>query len=309
MDENPWGNPSPPTLIPATTTTAATPLPEAPPLNLPDSTVSQKLELDTEHPVTTTTTTTTTTATTRTDENEDEWEVDSDDAEGEGRDSFQLEVQKAKKAIVQAEEEEEEREMAVVDLVQEEQEHPSSSLSLSLGGGPLLPMSPPKGPYEEPPMDDFEDDAVAPLPTSSANPVPIMPSQIPPPTPTTSFGEFDDFGPTSEEDDDDDFGDFGDFDEGDGGDDAAFGAAPLPPPSSFARPADVEQRQAFASTSSAGFLPPLRMDLSNEPSREVIGRQLENFFESAYPWSDQYLSDENERQVEGIGQILVNESL
>ncbi|KAM0749739.1 hypothetical protein T439DRAFT_326615 [Meredithblackwellia eburnea MCA 4105] len=142
-------------------------------------------------------------------------------------------------------------------------------------------------PAEGPPMDDFGDESsFGPTPTS-AQPA------------TDSFGDA--------FDDDDEFGepgggddDFGDFDEGD---DSAFGAAPpmtafdAPPPPP--PPASVP----VLSTSAPAF----RLDLS-APNRTALGPQLAPFLSNLYPSASSSVSDEPERQVEGVGQVLVSES-
>lgn len=136
---------------------------------------------------------------------------------------------------------------------------------------------------ESPPMDDFEEEPLTPVATSA----PVMPS-------------FDSFDDADAFDEDDDFGelggdddDFGDFDEGDV---SAFGA--VPPMVSFAA--------AVASTSAAAY-PALRLDLTT-PTGAALAPQLAPFFQSRYPLATDSLSDEPERQVDGVGQVLVTES-
>ena len=119
--------------------------------------------------------------------------------------------------------------------------------------------------------------------------------------------DFDDFGEAAEAGDmGDDFGDFGEFDAGDGqemaetwfGSDAGFSLnAPVP------QPPPPQQ----LGTTWTGF-EPLKLDLS-DTSRAVIGDQLRSFFEAVYPNAQAAVSDEPERQVEGVAQVLVTEPL
>jgi hypothetical protein len=135
---------------------------------------------------------------------------------------------------------------------------------------------------EGPPMDDFDDE-------------PTFSSQVAAATPGVDGGdEFDDFGEAGGEDD---FGDFGDFGEGE---DDGFGDAP----DAFTE--DVPW-VPVASTSGSSY-PPLRLDLSS-PSRSNLAQQLAPFLAGAYPLASSSLSDEKERQVDGVGQVLVSEPL
>lgn len=147
----------------------------------------------------------------------------------------------------------------------------------------LLPLTLPE--HEGPPMDDFDDE-------------PSLDAPPPPADFDDAFGDSfdDDFGELGG---DDDFGDFGDFGGDAEGDASAFGAAPEP----FVE----EPLQPVASTSASAY-PPLRLDLS-DPTRDVVASQLAPFFESAYPFARSAISDEPERQVDGVGQVLVNDSL
>ncbi|GAA5897656.1 hypothetical protein JCM5296_003748 [Sporobolomyces johnsonii] len=142
---------------------------------------------------------------------------------------------------------------------------------------------------EGPPMDDFDD------PASSFPDEPAPSSSAPP---ADDFGDFDDdFGEmgAAGEAAGDDFGDFGDaapLDE------AAFEA---PSPAQPATPAPPP----VASTS---YLPPLRLDLSSHPLRRTVAPQLREFCGSAWGGKTaSAVSDEQERQVEGIAQVLVTE--
>ena len=132
--------------------------------------------------------------------------------------------------------------------------------------------------------------------------------------------DFDEFGDTAGAGDegDDDFGDFGDFGDVAPLDEAAFEAAPAttattPLPSTSlasASPFSSHQQQPFASTSAAATLsyPPLHFDLSGDPSRQSISSQLHDFWQGAFPAAANAVSDEPERQVEGVAQVLVSES-
>lgn len=127
--------------------------------------------------------------------------------------------------------------------------------------------------------------------------------------------EFDDFGDTAGGGDDDEFGDFGDFGDAAPLDEAAFEAAPpstttTPLPStSLSSAASYSTHQPFASTSTATVsYPPLHFDLSGDPSRQSISSQLHDFWQGAFPAAANAVSDEPERQVEGVAQMLVSES-
>ncbi|KAL8280414.1 hypothetical protein RQP46_007062 [Phenoliferia psychrophenolica] len=134
-----------------------------------------------------------------------------------------------------------------------------------------------------PPMDAFPDDAA---------PAALFDDG--------GFGDDDDFGELGGGDDDD----FGDFDEGDM---SGFGSAPpmtafdAPPPAPT--PAPPPPPQPVASTSNPAF----RLDLST-PTRSALAPTLAPFWESRYPAASDALSAEPERQVEGIGQVLVSDS-
>ena len=132
--------------------------------------------------------------------------------------------------------------------------------------------------------------------------------------------DFDEFGDAAGAGDqgDDDFGDFGDFGVAAPLDEAAFEAAPATttttplPSTSLAStsPFSSHQQQPFASTSAAATLsyPPLHFDLSGDPSRQSISSQLHDFWQGAFPAAANAVSDEPERQVEGVAQVLVSES-
>lgn len=115
------------------------------------------------------------------------------------------------------------------------------------------------------------------------------------------FGDDDGFGEMGG--DDADFGDFGDFDESAGGfEAAAFDEPAVAPPVAAPTPAPAPVRSAPSG------LPPLELNWSR-PSRKALAPQLELWFESLYPGAAAAMTDEPERQVEGVGQVLVNEAL
>lgn len=188
--------------------------------------------------------------------------------------------------------------------------------------------------------DEEEEDTtqIAQPPAAPAPPIPIVPPALPDfdidagqqqmddfPEDDDGGGgggdEFDDFGDATEAaaggDDDDDFGDFGDFGDAAPLDEAAFEAAPPPattttplPSTSLASASHFPSHQPFASTSVAASVsyPPLHFDLSGEPSRQSISSQLHDFWQGAFPTAANAVSDEPERQVEGVAQVLVSES-
>lgn len=188
--------------------------------------------------------------------------------------------------------------------------------------------------------DEEEEDTtqIAEPPAAPAPPIPIVPPALPDfdfdagqqqmddfPEDDDGGGgggdEFDDFGDATEAaaggDDDDDFGDFGDFGDAAPLDEAAFEAAPPPattttplPSTSLASASHFPSHQPFASTSAAASVsyPPLHFDLSGEPSRQSISSQLHDFWQGAFPTATNAVSDEPERQVEGVAQVLVSES-
>ncbi|GAA5953102.1 hypothetical protein JCM21900_005068, partial [Sporobolomyces salmonicolor] len=169
---------------------------------------------------------------------------------------------------------------------------PSEPTALSASATPFVPsfsFTLPSTPNEGPPMDDFDD------PKSSFPDEPAASSSAPP---VDDFGDFDDdFGEmgAAGEVADDDFGDFGDavpMDE------AAFEASVPPQPTTSAPPP----------IATGSYLPPLQLDLSNRPLRRTVAPQLREFCRSA--WGGETasaVSDEQERQVEGIAQVLVTE--
>ncbi|GAA5860275.1 hypothetical protein JCM3774_000366 [Rhodotorula dairenensis] len=131
--------------------------------------------------------------------------------------------------------------------------------------------------------------------------------------------DFDDFGDATtaragagEDNDGDEFGDFGDFGDAAPLDEAAFEAAPAAeqppfPSSSFSSTSPSFSHQPFASTSTATSYPPLRFDVT-DPSRQAISSQLHEFWDAAFPAATRAVTDEPERQVEGVAQVLVTES-
>ncbi|GAA5957374.1 hypothetical protein JCM3765_000439 [Sporobolomyces pararoseus] len=175
---------------------------------------------------------------------------------------------------------------------------------------------------QEPPMDEFPEDDDAFSSTSASPPSPSKPSEsftIPPPAPIASAGpseappmdDFDDF-------DDDDFGEMGEA--VDGGDDDDFGdfgdSAPLdesafdtPPPALLTTPTRSfsESQAPTQPVPSTSFLPPLRLDLSNRPTRSSVAPQLREFVSTTWGDLSDKVTDEPERQVEGVAQILVTE--
>ena len=187
--------------------------------------------------------------------------------------------------------------------------------------------------------DEEETTQVAEPPAAPAPPIPIVPPALPdfdidagqqqmddfPEDDDDGGGggggdEFDDFGDATEAavgGDDDDFGDFGDFGDAAPLDEAAFEVAPPPattttplPSTPLASPSHFPSHQPFASTSAAASVsyPPLHFDLSGEPSRQSISSQLHDFWQGAFPTAANAVSDEPERQVEGVAQVLVSES-
>lgn len=116
-----------------------------------------------------------------------------------------------------------------------------------------------------------------------------------------SEDDFDDFGDATNGADDD-FGDFGDFDDAGAdafGDNADFVDAPAPMPQRPPPP--------VSTTSFTGY-PPLKLDLSDKTHSGIAG-QLKDFLQDIYPSALEAVSDEPERQVEGVGQVLVSEPL
>ena len=101
----------------------------------------------------------------------------------------------------------------------------------------------------------------------------------------TGFDEFDD-----------DFGEMGDVVQ-EGEDD--FG--------DFEDTVEEEVFAPVASTSTSAH-PPLRLDLSN-PTAAALAPQLSRFVDDLYPTANNYLTDEIERQVDGVAQVLVTEPL
>lgn len=165
---------------------------------------------------------------------------------------------------------------------------------------------------------DGEAEAQPDAAVSQDNPVVASPSAVadapnptdstPTPTPAADdafdddgFGDDDEFGEMGGDNaGDDDFGDFGDFDEGSGGfEEAQFDPPPAPAPVPAPAPPPV------ASTSG---LPPLNLDWS-KPTRKGLGPQLEEWFEEVYAGAGESMTDEQERQVDGVGQVLVNKQL
>ncbi|KAK4052132.1 hypothetical protein OIV83_002426 [Microbotryomycetes sp. JL201] len=139
-----------------------------------------------------------------------------------------------------------------------------------------------------PPMDDFpddDDDGVAPAAAAHFD-----------------DDDFDDFGEAAQPGDaDDDFGDFGDFNDApDSGAQDNFGSEPVQPQPQ--PPPFLPQQQSWT-----GY-EPLHLDLTNT-SRASIAEQLDDFFEGAYPMASRAVSNEPERQVEGVAQILVTDEL
>jgi hypothetical protein len=118
------------------------------------------------------------------------------------------------------------------------------------------------------------------------------------------FGDFDDFGaPASSQTLDDDFGDFGDFGDGDAG--GGFGAGPS---NGFVDAANGEFGQGgfgMGDVKASSRWQPLDVDPLPPPQEfaEQVKELLKPIWAHLQP--DEFLSDEPERQVEGIAQILV----
>ncbi|GAA5830602.1 hypothetical protein JCM11251_002529 [Rhodosporidiobolus azoricus] len=114
---------------------------------------------------------------------------------------------------------------------------------------------------------------------------------------------FDDFGEAGGEGgEDEDFGDFGDFGDTTPLDESAFDApAPsLPPPIPVVAPTAPPPAPSY---------PPLRLDLSNATSaRRTVAPQLKEFCKAVWADAEDSVSDEPERQAEGVAQVLVTES-
>ncbi|SGZ30306.1 BQ5605_C113g13234 [Microbotryum silenes-dioicae] len=103
-----------------------------------------------------------------------------------------------------------------------------------------------------------------------------------------------------------DFGHFGDTHEGDVHASKALTSSHRRP-SSLPRPEVTPiASSSFAAFQSTGH-PPLLLELTN-PSKAAIEEQLHDFFEGVYPGARGMVSDEPERQVEGVGQVLASES-
>ncbi|GAA6005359.1 hypothetical protein JCM10207_002951 [Rhodosporidiobolus poonsookiae] len=151
---------------------------------------------------------------------------------------------------------------------------------------PALPPSfdtPPEGP----PMDDFDDDF-----------------DSPPAGAVDEEDDFDDFGDVADggDGDDDDFGDFGDF-----GEAAPLDASAFEAPAALAPPVPVvAPTPARAATPAPGY-PPLRLDLTNAARRDVAP-QLKEFCAAVWTEAAASVGEEPERQVEGVGQVMVTES-
>ncbi|GAA5832355.1 hypothetical protein JCM3766R1_002394 [Sporobolomyces carnicolor] len=143
------------------------------------------------------------------------------------------------------------------------------------------PLAAPE-PSEAPPMDDFDD-----------------------------FDDEDDFGEMGEAngggDGEDDFGDFGDFGDAAPLDESAF-EAPAPDLAATATPSvATDPTISHPPVPFTSSLPPIRLDLSDRPTRRSVAPQLHDFLASAWGDISSSVTDEPERQVEGIAQILVTE--
>ncbi|GAA5873610.1 hypothetical protein JCM16303_001178 [Sporobolomyces ruberrimus] len=175
-------------------------------------------------------------------------------------------------------------------------------------------------PTEDPPMDDFpEDDAfsatsASPAPSQTATftvPVPLAPTEPSEAPPMDDFDDFgdDDFGEMGDAADgaegDDDFGDFGDFGDSAPLDESAFDA---PPPAFPVQPTTTPNpRPTLQSFPSTSAFPPLRLDLSNRPTRRSVAPQLRDFVSIAWGDVSNNVNEEPERQVGGVAQVLVTE--
>ncbi|BGP13110.1 hypothetical protein JCM10213_000887 [Rhodosporidiobolus nylandii] len=147
---------------------------------------------------------------------------------------------------------------------------------------------------EAPPMDVFPDDDF-----DSPTPEPAAAQGA---AADDGFDDFDDFGDSTTPaaaGDEDDFGDFGDFGSAAPLDASAFEAPSLPPP--------VPVVPVAPSATPPSAFPPLRLDLTNA-TRRAVAPQLAEFCRAAWARAGESVSDEPERQVGGVGQVLVEES-
>ncbi|KAL1675392.1 hypothetical protein EV122DRAFT_218587 [Schizophyllum commune] len=126
------------------------------------------------------------------------------------------------------------------------------------------------------------------------------------------FGDFDDFaGPAQAGGDDDDFGDFGDFGDADGGGDAGAGFGEA---STFGSASGFDDASGFGSSSGFddfGIPGPSRADwtplhLEPMPSREELVEDINAIIAPIWERDDvqAYVTDEAEREAEGVNQIL-----
>ncbi|GAA5905438.1 hypothetical protein JCM6882_003160 [Rhodosporidiobolus microsporus] len=167
-----------------------------------------------------------------------------------------------------------------------EPELPSDSVS-------TLPSTlPDPSPNDGPPMDDFDDDFDEPAPAGEA-------------AAEDGDDDFDDFGDAAGAGDgegDDDFGDFGDF-----GDAAPLDASAFEAPAASSLPPPVPVVVPSASPAPPPTYPPLRLDLTNT-ARRAVAPQLKEFCKAVWTEAEESVNDDPERQVEGVGQVLVTES-
>ncbi|GAA5856388.1 hypothetical protein JCM8547_008720 [Rhodosporidiobolus lusitaniae] len=155
-----------------------------------------------------------------------------------------------------------------------------------------LPLSLPDAtPAEAPPMDDFDDDFDSPAAQADAG--------APEAEGGDEFDDFDDFDQGGDGAGDDDFGDFGEFGDAAPLDESAFEFTPLPPPVPIVVPSPAPP--------AASAYPPLRLDLSNT-ARRAVAPQLKEFCRQVWSEAEESVSEEPERQVEGVAQVLATES-
>ncbi|GAA6041697.1 hypothetical protein JCM8097_003088 [Rhodosporidiobolus ruineniae] len=162
---------------------------------------------------------------------------------------------------------------------------------------PALSMSLPDSTNDGPPTDDFSDD--------DGFGSPSFPSGAAGNGAAEAEDDFDDFGEAAGAGEggeaDDDFGDFGDFGDAAPLDESAFEAPALPPPVPVVAPSTP------APPAPTSAYPPFRLDLRNT-ARRAVAPQLKEFCAAVWSEAARSVSDEPERQVEGVGQVLVSES-
>ncbi|GAA5924350.1 uncharacterized protein JCM15063_005609 [Sporobolomyces koalae] len=142
--------------------------------------------------------------------------------------------------------------------------------------------------------------------TVSLPPVTATPSEAPPMDDFDDFDDDDGFGEMGDaaqgDGNDDDFGDFGDFRDSAPLDESAFDAVPSQTTTEIL-PTVLETVQPAATP----FLPPLRLALSSRPTRRTVAPQLREFVSNAWGDASRKVSEEPERQTEGVTQVMVSE--